>query len=66
METPEQTRDIIYRELTGDDAEVRADFIRHFESEIGIFADAMTATVLAWRAPGAAAPSRRAKVLSAC
>jgi hypothetical protein len=50
METREQARDTIYRELQGGDGEVRAEYIKHFESEMREFSEGMADAVLAWQA----------------
>lgn len=49
METLEQARDTIYRELTSDDSEVRAEYLRLFDAQAKTFAEAMARAVVAWR-----------------
>jgi hypothetical protein len=49
METREQARDTILRELMSEDGDVRAEYIKHFQSEMREFAEAMAETVFAWR-----------------
>lgn len=49
METFEEARIKILKELTSDDAEVRADYLKHFESEIEKFSEAMAQAVVSWQ-----------------
>jgi hypothetical protein len=50
MESQQEAREIIHRELISDDAEVRAEFIKLFEADVNRFADVMSRAVLGWRA----------------
>lgn len=49
METVEQARDTIRRELISDDSEVRAEYLKAFQSDVETFSVAMAKAVLAWR-----------------
>ena len=49
METFEQARETIYKELTSDDAEVRAEFLKLFDADAKVFSEAMARAVVAWR-----------------
>ena len=49
METLEQARDTIYKELTSDDSEVRAEYLKVFEPDAKRFSEAMARAVIAWR-----------------
>lgn len=49
METHEEAAAVIYRELTSDGAEVRAEYLAHFEGDVARFSDAMAQAVLEWR-----------------
>jgi hypothetical protein len=49
METLAEARDTIRKELTSDDAEVRAEYLKAFHSDVEKFSDAMAKAVLAWR-----------------
>ena len=49
METYEETREKILTELMSDDAEVRAEYLQHFNADANEFADAMTHAFMAWR-----------------
>lgn len=49
METHDEAAAVIYRELTSDDTEVRAEYLAHFEEDVGRFANAMAEAVLEWR-----------------
>jgi hypothetical protein len=50
MESQQEAREIIHRELIFDDAEVRAESIKLFEADVNRFADVMSRAVLGWRA----------------
>jgi hypothetical protein len=50
METVEQAREIILKELISDDQEVRAEFIKLFEADAKVFAGAMAEAFIGWRA----------------
>jgi hypothetical protein len=50
METVEQAQQTIYQELTADDAEVRAEFLKHFESKSRAFSESMSQAFVAWLA----------------
>ena len=49
METVEQARETILKELTSDDSEVRSDYLKLFESDAKTFADAMAQAFMKWR-----------------
>lgn len=49
MESYEQARTTIYKELTSDDAEVRSEFLKLFGNDVSTFSDAMALAVLDWR-----------------
>jgi uncharacterized protein YbjQ (UPF0145 family) len=49
METLEDARKKILKELTSDDADVRADYLKHFESDIENFSEAMAHAVVNWQ-----------------
>lgn len=49
METLEQARETIFRELTSDDAEVRAEYLKHFEADVKNFAEFMAQAFIKWR-----------------
>jgi tRNA U55 pseudouridine synthase TruB len=49
METIEEARTKILKEITSDDTNVRADYLKHFESDIEKFADAMAHAVVSWQ-----------------
>jgi transposase InsO family protein len=49
MESYEQARETIYKELTSDDAEVRSECLNLFGTELNAFSDAMAHAVLEWR-----------------
>jgi predicted metal-dependent hydrolase len=49
METVEQARAIILKELTSDDPEVRGEFLKLFDAEAKVFADAMAHAFIGWR-----------------
>ena len=49
METFEEARAKILTELTSDDAEVRAEYLHHFEADANEFVDAMTHAFMTWR-----------------
>ncbi len=46
METFEEERIKILKELTSDDAEVRAQYLKHFKSDIEKFSEAMAQAVV--------------------
>jgi tRNA U55 pseudouridine synthase TruB len=48
MDTLEEARKKILKELTSDDADVRADYLKHFASDIEKFSEAMAHTVVNW------------------
>jgi hypothetical protein len=49
METVEQAREIILKELTSDDSQVRRDYLELFEADTKVFADAMAQSFMKWR-----------------
>lgn len=49
METVEQARETILKELTSDDSEVRSDYLKLFEADAKSFADAMAQAFMKWR-----------------
>ncbi len=49
MESFDQAREIIYKELTSDDSELRAEYLTLFEADVKTFADEMAHAVMAWR-----------------
>jgi hypothetical protein len=49
METIEEAREKIYKELTSDDSDVRAESQHKFENDVKIFSDAMGRSLMAWR-----------------
>ena len=49
METFEQARDTILKELTSDDSEVRGEYLKHFKGDTKTFSDAMARAFLKWR-----------------
>ena len=49
METVEQARNTILKELTTDDAEVRSDYLQLFEADTKTFADVMAQAFMKWR-----------------
>jgi hypothetical protein len=49
METIEQARDTILKELTTDDSEVRSAYLKLFEADVKTFADAMAQAFMKWR-----------------
>src|SRR5260370_16920060 len=50
METLDQARETIFRELTSDDSEVRGEYLKLFEAEAKVFADSMAQAFIKWRA----------------
>ena len=67
METLEQARDTIYKELVSTDSEVRAEYLKLFELDTKRFSGAMAAAVLAWRPlDSAAKDERRGYVAALC
>ncbi|MFA6283813.1 MAG: hypothetical protein WCT30_00080 [Desulfurivibrionaceae bacterium] len=50
METLEEIRNTISTEITSDDAEIRAEYFKHFKPDIEKFIDAMARAFLEWRA----------------
>ncbi|MGH9958165.1 MAG: hypothetical protein ACREBC_13705 [Pyrinomonadaceae bacterium] len=50
METVEQARDTILKELISDDSEVRAEYLKQFEADAEAFADSMAQAFVRWRA----------------
>lgn len=49
METLEEATEVIHRELTSDDAEVRAEFFAHFADDVRRFSAAMARAIIKWR-----------------
>ena len=49
MENFKEARDNIFREITSDDAGVRAEFLEHFSSEMKTFSEKMGRAVVTWR-----------------
>lgn len=49
METVEQARETILKELTSDDSEVRSDYLKLFKADAKAFADAMAQAFMKWR-----------------
>ena len=50
METVEQARETILKELISDDQEVRAEFMKLFDADAKVFAGAMAQAFVGWRA----------------
>lgn len=50
MEMLEEIRNTITAEIKSDDAEIRAEYFKHFKPDIEKFIDAMTSAFLEWRA----------------
>src|SRR3989339_1710653 len=49
METVEQMRKTILKELTSDDSDVRDEYLNLFEGDAKLFADSMAQTFVKWR-----------------
>lgn len=49
IETFEETREKILTELTSDDADVRAEFVKIFETDTKVFCEAMADAIIKWR-----------------
>jgi len=49
METVEQARDTILKELISEDPEVRAEYLKRFEADTKAFADSMAQAFVRWR-----------------
>ena len=49
METVSDATEIIYREITSDDADVRADYLKHFDAQAKAFSAAMARAVVSWK-----------------
>jgi len=49
METVDQARETIFKELTSDDSEVRGEYLKHFESSAKRFAQSMAHAFIKWR-----------------
>lgn len=49
METFEEARDRILAELTSDDKDVRAEYLKHFKSDVEMFSESMARAFLNWR-----------------
>lgn len=49
METVEQARETIFKELTSDDTEIRSEYLKLFEAEAKAFADPMAQAFIKWR-----------------
>lgn len=49
METADQARVTILKELSSDDSEVRADYLKHFEADTKNFAASMAQAFMKWR-----------------
>ena len=49
METFDEARETIFRELTSDDSDVRTEFLRRFGPQVGAFSEAMGRAVIVWR-----------------
>jgi hypothetical protein len=49
MESIEEARTKILQEITSDDADVRAHYLKHFESDIETFSEAMAHAVVSWQ-----------------
>ena len=49
METLEQARDTILKELTSDDSDVRAEYLKHFEADAKALAESMAQAFVKWR-----------------
>lgn len=62
METLDQARDTIFKELISDDSGVRAEYLKHFEADAKHFCEAMARAVVAWRALDAAKDERSGTV----
>lgn len=48
METLQQARDTIYKELVSDDSEVRTEYLRLYDADAKRFSEAMARAVVAW------------------
>jgi hypothetical protein len=49
METFDQARERIYKELSADDPSVRADFLKLFDAEMNEFSSSMALAFVKWR-----------------
>ena len=49
METVDQARETIFRELTTDDSEVRGEYLKSFEAEAKAFSEYMAQAFVKWR-----------------
>ncbi len=49
MLSEEEIRSKFLTELTADDPEIRASYLKHFEAEVEEFSDAMTRAFINWR-----------------
>lgn len=49
METIEEAQNTIHKELTSDDVEVRADYLKHFDADVQKFSEAMARAFVNWR-----------------
>jgi hypothetical protein len=49
MESFDQARETIYKELTSNDSELRAEYLALFEADVKTFAEEMAHAVMAWR-----------------
>lgn len=49
METKEEAQKIILKQITSDDPEVRAEFLKLFKNEVPLFSEYMAETTLNWR-----------------
>ena len=50
MDDPAKVRDTIKHELTADDSDVRAEYLKYFSADVSSFTDAMARAFLNWRA----------------
>jgi hypothetical protein len=49
METVEEARNTIHKELTSDDVEVRTEYLKHFEADVQKFSETMARAFVNWR-----------------
>ena len=64
METVEEARAKIVREITSDDADVRSEYLTHFRNEVEQFAQPTAEAIVSWRSldSGVKDDTRRAYV----
>jgi len=49
LETVDEATEVIYRELTSDDSDVRASYFKHFDGQAKAFSAAMAQAVVSWK-----------------